>query len=196
MKNCEILKGLPKKGLEPRQFLRYCFGIADLSTELLLEEETDSQYRKNCITVLSSIFDVERATVRSWGTDLNFAGMPNYCKICLAYMHAVGIKPNIVESILNGKYVPPRVEAQTFLEKVLLEGLSEQQKVQTISHNGFYMTCIKTLTQVLHVGTRSAQKWGQDITFGKMPRIHKHTLGYALAAISKTQSTIWNNRAA
>ncbi len=196
MNNLQILELLPYQGLEPRQFLRHCFGIADLSAELLLEEETDSQYRKNCITALSCIFDVERATVRSWGTDLNFERMPNYCKICLAYMHAVGIKPNIVESILNGKYVPPRVEAQTFLEKVLLEGLTEQQKVQAISHNGFYMTCVKTLTQVLHVGTRSAQKWGQDITFNKMPRIHKHTLSYALAAISKTQSTVWNNRAA
>ena len=196
MNKSHILKILPTQGLEPRQFLRHCFGIAEFSTELLLEEETDSQYRKKCIAVLSCIFNVERATVRNWGTDLNFDGMPNYCKICLAYMHAAGINSKTVESILNGKYVPPRVEAQTFLEKVLLEGLTDQQKIQATSHNGFYMTCIKTLTQVLHVGTRSAQKWGQDITFNKMPRIHKHTLGYALAAISKTPSTIWNNRAA
>lgn len=62
--------------------------------------------------------------------------------------------------------------------------ISEQQKVRAVSHHEFHKTCIKTLTQVLHVGTRSAQKWGQDISFSKMPRIHKHTLGYALAAIS------------
>jgi hypothetical protein len=43
MKNCEILKNLPKEGLEPRQFLRHCFGIAELSPSELLEEETDSQ---------------------------------------------------------------------------------------------------------------------------------------------------------
>ncbi|GJD19919.1 hypothetical protein RIVM261_048750 [Rivularia sp. IAM M-261] len=199
MENCEILKDLPKRGLEPRQFLRHCFGIASLSTESLLEEETDSQYRKKCISVLSCIFDIERATVRNWGTDLNFDGMPNYCKAGLAYFFTTGIKSNTVETILIGEYVPPTVEAQTFLETVLLDGLTEQQRVQTISRTGFHASCIKTLTQVLHVGARSVQKWGQDITFSKMPRIHKHTLGYALAAISKSQPQQghnWNKKAA
>jgi hypothetical protein len=76
-----LLKHLPSEGLEPRQFLRHCFGIADLTPAELLEEETDSQYRKKCITVLCAIFDIQRATVRKWGSDLNFEGMPNYCKI-------------------------------------------------------------------------------------------------------------------
>lgn len=184
MNNFQILELLPNQGLEPRQFLRCCFGIAELSNESLLEEETDSQYRKNCITVLSSIFNLERATVRNWGNDLNFEGIPNYCKIGLAYVRATGISSSTIANILKDDYVPPLVEAQTFLETILLNGLSEQQKVRAVSHHEFHKTCIKTLTQVLHVGTRSAQKWGQDISFSKMPRIHKHTLGYALAAIS------------
>ncbi len=199
MENCEILKDLPKRGLEPRQFLRHCFGIAELGALCLLEEETDSQYRKKCISVLSCIFNIERATVRNWGSDLNFEGMPNYCKIGLAYIQSAQINSKIVETILNGEYVPPTVEPQVFLEKILLDGLTEQQRVQTISHTGFHASCIKTLTQVLHVGARSVQKWGQDITFSKMPRIHKHTLGYALAAISKSQpqqAQNWNKRAA
>lgn len=199
MENCEILKDLPKRGLEPRQFLRHCFGIAELGAESLLEEETDSQYRKKCISVLSCIFNIERATVRNWGSDLNFEGMPNYCKIGLAYIQSAQINSKIVETILNGEYVPPTVEPQVFLEKILLDGLSEQQRVQTISHTGFHTSCIKTLTQVLHVGARSVQKWGQDMTFSKMPRIHKHTLGYALAAISKSQPQQghnWNKKAA
>ena len=50
MKYCEIFKNLPKEGLEPRQFLRHCFDIAELTPRELLEEETDSQYRKKCIT--------------------------------------------------------------------------------------------------------------------------------------------------
>jgi hypothetical protein len=197
MNNFQILELLPNRGLEPRQFLRYCFGIAELSTEHLLEEETDSQYRKNCITVLSSVFNIERATVRNWGNDLNFEGIPNYCKIGLAYIYATGISSNTISccchlqqipNILKGDYIPPLVEAQTFLETILLNGLSEQQKVRVVSHSEFHKTCIKTLTQVLHVGTRSVQKWGQDISFSKMPRIHKHTLGYALAAISQNAS--------
>ncbi|RUT01598.1 hypothetical protein DSM106972_066950 [Dulcicalothrix desertica PCC 7102] len=198
MNNYNTLKILPTQGLEPRQFLRYCFGIATLGAESLLEEETDSQYRKKCITVLSHVFNIEKATVRKWGTDLNFDGMPNYCKIGLAYIQSAQINSKIVETILNGEYVPPIIEPQIFLEKILLDGLSEQQRVQTISHTGFHASCIRTLTQVLHVGARSVQKWGQDITFSKMPRIHKHTLGYALAAISKSQhqSNNWNQRAA
>ena len=199
MNQYNMLKILPNQGLEPRQFLRYCFGIAELGAESLLEEETDSQYRKKCISVLSCIFDIERATVRKWGTDLNFEGMPNYCKIALAYFFTTGIKSNTVESILIGEYVPPIIEPQAFLEKILLDGLTEQQRVQTISHTGFHASCIKTFAQVLHVGARSVQKWGQDITFSKMPRIHKHTLGYALAAISKSQPQQghnWNKKAA
>jgi hypothetical protein len=196
MNNFQILELLPNQGLEPRKFLRYCFGIAELSPEYLLEEETDSQYRKNCITILSSIFNVERATVRNWGNDLNFEGIPNYCKIGLAYVHATGISSKVIANILKGDYAPPLIEAQAFLETVLLNGLTEQQKVRAVSHNEFHKTCIKTLTQVLHVGTRSAQKWGQDISFSKMPRIHKYTLAYALAAISQAQGALAWKKAA
>lgn len=67
MNNHNSLKILPTKGLEPRQFLRHCFGIASLGAESLLEEETDSQYRKKCITVLSHVFNIEKATVRFRG---------------------------------------------------------------------------------------------------------------------------------
>jgi hypothetical protein len=58
----------------------------------------------------------------------------------------------------------------------------------TVSHANFRATCVKTLTQILHIGTKSVQDWGQDMSFHKMPKIHKYTLGYALAAISKSSS--------
>jgi hypothetical protein len=189
MNHYQTLKMLPNQGLEPRQFLRYCFGIADLSPEELLEEETDSQYRKKCITVLCAIFDVQRPTVRKWGSDLNFEGMPNYCKIALAYIHAAEIVPHQLKSILKGEYSAPSVDAQTFLEKILIDGLTEQQVLQTVSHANFRATCVKTLTQVLHIGTKSVQDWGQDMSFRKMPQIHKHTLAYALAIISQAVSS-------
>ncbi|MCW5318645.1 hypothetical protein GTQ43_34695 [Nostoc sp. KVJ3] len=187
-KNYKILEVLPKQGLEPRQFLRHCFDIAELTPRELLEEETDSQYRKKCITVLCAVLGVQRPTVRKWGSDLNFDGIPNYCKFALAYIHAAEIAPKQLKSILRGEYSAPEVDAQTFLEKILLEGLSEQQVLQTVSHANFRATCVKTLTQVLHIGTKSVQDWGQDMSFHKMPKIHKHTLGYALAAISKSSS--------
>jgi hypothetical protein len=183
MNHYQTLKMLPNQGLEPRQFLRHCFGIAELTPAELLEEETDSQYRKKCITVLCAIFDIQRPTVRKWGSDLNFEGMPNYCKITLAYIHAAEIMPRQLTSILKGEYSPPEVDAQTFLEKILLDGLTEQQVLQTVSHANFRTTCVRTITQVLHIGTKSVQDWGQDMSFRKMPQIHKHTLGYALAAI-------------
>ncbi|BAU04451.1 MULTISPECIES: hypothetical protein [Nostocales] len=194
-KSYKVVEILPKQGLEPRQFLRYCFGIAELSPPELLEEETDSQYRKKCITVLCAVLGVQRPTVRKWGSDLNFDGIPNYCKASLAYIHAAEIIPNQLKSILTGEYNAPEVDAQTFLEKILLEGLTEQQILQTVSHANFRATCVKTLTQVLHIGTKSVQDWGQDMSFHKMPKIHKHTLGYALAAISKS-SKAWDKQAA
>ncbi|BAY63633.1 hypothetical protein NIES22_37210 [Calothrix brevissima NIES-22] len=194
-KSYKVVEILPKQGLEPREFLRYCFGIAELSPPELLEEETDSQYRKKCITVLCAVLGVQRPTVRKWGSDLNFDGIPNYCKISLAYIHTADIVPNQLNSILTGEYNAPFVDAQTFLEKILLEGLTEQQILQTVSHANFRATCVKTLTQVLHIGTKSVQDWGQDISFHKMPKIHKHTLGYALAAISKS-SKAWDKQAA
>ncbi|NJR19987.1 MAG: hypothetical protein HC785_32915 [Calothrix sp. CSU_2_0] len=184
-----LLKHLPTEGLEPRQFLRHCFGIAELTPAELLEEETDSQYRKKCITLLCAIFDIQRATVRKWGSDLNFDGMPNYCKISLAYIYTIGTMPRHLRSILKGEYNSPEVDAQTFLEKILLDGLTEQQILQTVSHANFRTTCIKTLTQVLHIGTKSVQDWGQDMSFCRMPQIHKHTLAYALAAISQAASS-------
>jgi hypothetical protein len=189
MKNCEILKSLPQQGLEPRQFLRHCFGIAELTASELLEEETDSQYRKKCITVFCTIFNIQRATVRKWGSDLNFEGMPKYCRISLAYIYAAQIVPRQLGSILRGDFVPPSVDAQTFLEKVLLDGLTEQEILQTVSHANFRGTCVKTLTDVLQIGTKSVQDWGQNMSFQKMPQIHQHTLGYALAAISQVSST-------
>ena len=196
MNHYNTLKILPTQGLEPRQFLRHCFGLASLSPPELLEEETDSQYRKKCITVLCAIFDVQRPTVRKWGSDLNFDGMPSYCKVSLAYIHAAEIVPNQLHRILRGEYNAPEVDAQTFLEKILLEGLTEQQILQTVSHANFRATCVKTLTQVLHIGTKSVQDWGQDMSFHKMPKIHKHTLGYALAAISQASSKAWDKQAA
>ncbi len=189
MKYCEIFKNLPKEGLEPRQFLRHCFDIAELTPRELLEEETDSQYRKKCITVLCAVLGVQRPTVRKWGSDLNFNGIPNYSKVSLAYIHAAEIVPKQLHSILRGEYNAPEVNAQTFLEKILLQGLTEQQVLQTVSHANFRATCVKTFTQVLHIGTKSVQDWGQDMSFHKMPKIHKHTLGYALAAISRTASS-------
>jgi hypothetical protein len=196
MNHYHALKQLPTQGLEPRQFLRHCFGIAELTPTELLEEETDSQYRKKCITIFCAIFDIQRATVRKWGSDLNFEGMPNYCKIALAYIEAAGTMPRHLRSILKGEYNPPEVDAQTFLEKILLDGLSEQQILQTVSNANFRTTCIKTLTQVLHIGTKSVQDWGQDMSFRKMPQIHKHTLAYALTAIFQAQGTIAWKKAA
>lgn len=196
MNHYHALKHLPTEGLEPRQFLRHCFGIADLTPAELLEEETDSQYRKKCITIFCAIFDIQRATVRKWGSDLNFEGMPNYCKIALAYTHTAGTMPRYLRSILKGEYNPPEADAQTFLEKILLDGLTEQQTLQTVSHANFRTTCVKTLTQVLHIGTKSVQDWGQDMSFRKMPQIHKHTLAYALAAIPQVQGAIAWKKAA
>ena len=115
--------------------------------------------------------------------------MPNYCKIGLAYIQSAQINSKIVETILNGDYVPPIIEPQVFLEKILLDGLTEQQRVQTISHTGFHASCIKTLTQVLHVGAVRLCKSGVKISLSAKCPACTNTLWVTRSLLCQNPST-------
>lgn len=70
---------------EPRQFLRYCFGISHLPPEEALEEETYFIYCTQCVRLLSKILGIQRKTVRSWGDNPNFEGMPQHTRMTCNY---------------------------------------------------------------------------------------------------------------
>ncbi|SRR5579883_797836 len=79
------LQSLPKTGVTPREFCRICFDIAHLSQEEIAEYETESGYRKKCIKLLAKVLGVAECSVRRWGSGLNFADIPEYHKLSLAY---------------------------------------------------------------------------------------------------------------
>lgn len=188
MNNCKILKVLPQQGLEPRQFLRLCFGIAELSPELLLEEETRFQYSSACIKLLSGLLGVTKQAVRKWGNNPSFDKMPQHTKLTLAYINKCNLDRATINAIVKGKkYTPPSASAEIFLKKVFFEGMTPAERLATVTHINFRPQCVKSLSQVLGIAPSTVQEWGQDISFRKMPKYHQHTLGYAIAVLQQHQ---------
>jgi hypothetical protein len=188
MKDYEILDNLPGDGLEPRQFLRQCFGIANLSPELLLEEETRFQYSSTCIKLLSGLLGVTKQTVRRWGNNPSFDKMPQHTKLALAYINRCNLDVAIIDSILLGeKYNPPSASAEIFLKKIFFDGATPTQRLVAVTHINFRSQCIKTLSKVLGIAPSGIHEWGHDISFNKMPKYHQHTLGYALLVLQQQQ---------
>ncbi|MBD2772140.1 hypothetical protein [Iningainema tapete] len=188
MNNCKILRVLPQQGLEPRQFLRLCFGIAELSPELLLEEETRFQYSSACIKLLSGLLGVTKQAVRKWGNNPSFDKMPQHTKLTLAYINKCNLDRATINAIVKGKkYTPPSASAEIFLKKVFFEGMTPAERLATVTHINFRPQCVKSLSQVLGIAPSTVQEWGQDISFRKMPKYHQHTLGYAIAVLQQHQ---------
>ena len=63
MRKSEIAQSLTQN-IEPRQFLRYCFDINNLSPEEALEEETSFGYCSKSVRLLSKILGLRRKTDR------------------------------------------------------------------------------------------------------------------------------------
>ncbi len=188
MKNHEILNYLPDDGLEPRQFLRFCFGISDLTPERMLEEETKFHYSSSCIKLLSGLLGVTRQTVRNWGTNLSFDKMPQHTKLALAYINRCNLDKDTINAIVSGeRYTPPSASAETFLKKVFFQGVTPAQRLVIVTHINFRPQYIKTLSQVLGIATSGVQEWGQDISLKRMPKYHQHTLGYAMCILEQHQ---------
>ncbi|MEO1377043.1 MAG: hypothetical protein AAFW70_22670 [Cyanobacteria bacterium J06635_10] len=72
--------------IEPRQFLRYCFSVDQLSLEEILVEVTSFSYCAQCVRLLSKILGIQRKTVRSRGENPNFEGMPQYARMTCNYV--------------------------------------------------------------------------------------------------------------
>ncbi len=69
--------------LTPRQFCRLMLGISGMPFEEIISAETESGHKKRCVQLLAKATNRSKKTVRSWGTGLDFSGMPKDLQIVL-----------------------------------------------------------------------------------------------------------------
>lgn len=184
----------PFKNVEPRQFLRYCFDIDKLTLEEILEEETSFGYCSKCVRLLSKILGLQRKTVREWGGNPNFEGMPQHARMTCNYA-LIALSREELNRIANTDCQVPRVSAKQFIEQILLEGFSETQKLKLVTSTKFRVKCFALISTTLHLSKNTIYQWGSDIELKNMPKHYEHTLAYALAAYQKQQTVAQGNAA-
>ena len=197
MQNYDILRNLLTQSVEPREFLRYCFGIDKLSQEAILSEEIRFGYSTRCINLMSKLLGMQKKTVREWGDNPNFEGMPQHARKTCSYAQ-IALSPQVLARIASRQnYTAPRLSAMQFVEETLLNGLSPSERLKQVSSTKFRGQYLTLLSETLKISKRTIYLWGTDIELPKMPKYHQHTLAYALAAYrKKQQETIANHSAA
>ncbi|MBO3462120.1 hypothetical protein G7B40_031075 [Aetokthonos hydrillicola Thurmond2011] len=82
---------LPDEGIEPRKFCRIWFGINHLSATEINNHEVHASYRRKCVKLLAQVLGVCASSVRKWGADINFSGIPHHHKLALAYALKIAV---------------------------------------------------------------------------------------------------------
>ena len=196
MQNYDILRNLLTQSVEPREFLRYCFGIDKLNSEAILSEEIRFGYSTKCINLVSKLLGMQKKTVREWGDNPNFEGMPQHARMTCSYA-SVALSSEALKRIAIEKYAAPKITATQFINEMLLNGLSHSERLREVSSTKFRGQYLTLLSETLKISKRTIYLWGTDIELPKMPKYHQHTLAYALAAYrKKQQETIANHSAA
>lgn len=195
MQNYEILRHLTYESVEPREFLRYCFGIDRLNSEAVLEEEIRFGYSTRCINLISKLLGMQKKTVREWGDNPNFEGMPQHARMTCSYARAA-LSSEILKRIAIEDYAAPKIIAIQFINEMLLNGLSHSERLTKVSSTKFRGQYLTLLSETLKISKRTIYLWGTDIELPKMPSYHQHTLAYALAAYRKKQQEIFVKQSA
>lgn len=180
------VSGLLSKSIEPREFLRYCFDIDQLALEEILEEETSFSYCTQCVRLLSKILGIQRRTVRQWGDNPNFEGMPQYARMTCNYAQ-LALSREELNRIINQDFDAPKLTVMEFIEEILLKDLSSSEKLKVTTSSKFRSQCLTLLSDTFKVSKYTVYSWGSDLELSHMPKYHKHTLAYALAAYKKQQ---------
>lgn len=188
----QIIQLLQSTPLEPRQFLRYSFGIDKLSPEEILEEELNFSYGTKCVNLLSKLLGFRKQTIRSWGDNPHFWNMPKHSKIACIYAQ-IALSQKELQRVSYEEYVAPRITALEFIEATILNDSLPSKRIKILTSTNFRGNCLKLLSETLAVSERTIYEWGRDIEFGNMPKYHEHTLAYALAACCKRQNLTLNN---
>ncbi|MEM9926910.1 MAG: hypothetical protein AAF915_24730 [Cyanobacteria bacterium P01_D01_bin.50] len=187
MHNYKIFQYLSTESIEPREFLRYCFGIDKFTSEAILEEEIRFGYSTRCINLISKLLGMQKKTVREWGDNPNFEGMPQHARKTCSYAQ-IALSPKVLTGIASRRdYTAPRLSAMQFVEETLLNGLSPSERLKEVSSTKFRGQYLTLLSETLKISKRTIYLWGTDIELPKMPKYHQHTLAYALAAYRKKQ---------
>lgn len=174
--------------IEPRQFLRYCFNIDQLPHEEILEEETSFSYCTQCVQLLSKILGIQRRTVRQWGDNPNFKGIPQYARMTCNYAQ-LALSKEELNRIINQDFDAPKLTAMKFIEQTLLKDLSSSEKLKVTTSSKFRSQCLTLLSDTLKIPKSTVYTWGSDLELSRMPKYHEHTLAYALAAYKKQEKT-------
>lgn len=173
---------------EPRQFLRYCFNIDKLPLEEILEEETSFSYCTQCVRLLSKILGLQRKTVRSWGDNPNFEGMPQYARMTCNYAQ-LALSKEELNRIINQDFDAPKLTVMEFIEEILLKDLSSSEKLKVTTSSKFRSQCLTLLSDTFKVSKYTVYSWGSDLELLHMPKYYEHTLAYALTAYKKQEKT-------
>lgn len=189
MVNFQIIQALPSQTIEPREFLRYCFNIDQLSLEDILEEEVSFGYCTQCVRLLSKILGMKRKTIREWGNNPNFERMPQYARMTCTYVQ-IALSRQELNRIISQDYEPPKVSAMKFIEEILLKDLSPSERLKITSSAKFRTQCFTLLTQTLKASKRTIYEWGSNLELSTMPAHYQHTLAYALMAYKKQQKNV------
>ncbi|MGB6300166.1 MAG: hypothetical protein WBF90_28905 [Rivularia sp. (in: cyanobacteria)] len=186
MQNYQIFQHLPTESIEPREFLRYCFGIDKLMPEAIIDEEIRFGYSTRCMNLISKLLGMQKKTVREWGDNPNFEGMPQHARKTCSYAQ-IALSPDELRRIACRDYTAPRIAAMQFIEETLLRGLSHSEKLKIVTSTKFRGQYLTLLSETLKISKRTIYEWGRDIELPKMPLYHQHTLAYALAAHRKRE---------
>ncbi|MEM7552514.1 MAG: hypothetical protein AAF378_00155 [Cyanobacteria bacterium P01_A01_bin.84] len=186
MSNHKIIGILPSENVEPRQFLRYCFDIDQFLLEEILEEETSFGYCTKCVRLLSKILGLQRKTIREWGDNPNFEGMPQHARVTCNYA-LMALSKEDLDRIVCSDSQAPSISARQFIEEMLLKGLSPSDREKAVSSTKFRGRCFSLISTTLHLSKNTIYQWGNDIELNDMPKHYEHTLAYALTAYKKQE---------
>ena len=129
---------------------------------------------------------MQKKTVREWGDNPNFEGMPQHARMTCSYA-SVALSSEALKRIAIEKYAAPKITATQFINEMLLNGLSHSERLREVSSTKFRGQYLTLLSETLKISKRTIYLWGTDIELPKMPKYHQHTLAYALAAYRKKQ---------
>lgn len=182
----QITPNLKYKEVQPRQFLRYCFGIERLSSEEVLEEETSFGYCSKSVKLISRVVGLQRKTVREWGDNPNFDDMPEHARLTCNYA-LIALSKEELNRIANTDCLAPTINAKQFIEEVFLDKLSASERLKIVTSTKFRVQCFALISTTLHLSKNTIYQWGSDIELKLMPKHYQHTLAYALKAYKKQQ---------
>lgn len=187
MNHYQAFQNLSSQNIEPRQFLRYCFDIDKLSPEEALEEETNFGYCTKSVRLLSKILGFQKKTVREWGDNPNFEGMPQHARMSCSYAF-IALSREELNQIIYTDFQAPSITAKQFIGEIFLEDLSPSEIFKEVSSSKFRSQCFALISKTLKVSKRTIYDWGSDIELKCMPKHYTHTLAYALAVYNKQRS--------